>query len=133
MADYRDILENIVTLTACEPDVSIPKKLRQEHARQMASLRSLGMRLMHKLEQALQLGGIPEEERWLWGDKEHAVGIWVKLSSHLLKLAEQESKILAQEAQEGEDTPKDMETLSAADDAIIARYLAKADTSHDAQ
>lgn len=49
---------------------------------------SLGVMFLEQLEKAVASGGMDESDSWLWGAKENAVSLWIKISSNLLKLGE---------------------------------------------
>ena len=80
--------------------------------------RLLGVQLMERLQKTIASGTPSEQDLWLWGEKENAVSLWVKLSGSLLKVMEYETLLsLGKEAGAQKNISED-------DARIIERFVA---------
>jgi hypothetical protein len=82
-------------------------------------IRLPGIQLLQRLQKAIESGAPLEKDLWLWGEKENAVSLWVKLSASLLKVMEYEMLLGAAAKPAMAQQP-----LSNDDMQIIERFVA---------
>lgn len=92
----------------------------------IATAYELGERMLVSLRAVVLENAAPESLQWLWGEKESALSVWMKLSATLIKLAEWQQKLA-----QGQDNVAEQMPVSAQDQEIIAHYFAH--YHHEAQ